>query len=72
MLPIGALFAQNWPTKAVRMVVTFPPGGSSDLVARLVSGPLTERLGQTVIIDNRPGGGATIGAGMVAVAPPDG
>lgn len=54
------------------MVVTFPPGGSSDLVARLISGPLTERLGQSVVVDNRPGGGATIGAAMVATAPPDG
>jgi tripartite-type tricarboxylate transporter receptor subunit TctC len=74
---LGALFAvtahaQTWPAKPVRLIVTFPPGGSSDLVARLISGPLTEKLGQTVVIDNRPGGGATIGAAMVATAPADG
>lgn len=54
------------------MVVTFPPGGSSDIVARLISPPLSEKLGQSIVIDNRAGGGATIGAGSVAVAPPDG
>jgi len=68
----GPAFAQAWPAKPVRLVVTFPPGGSSDLVARLITGPLTEKLGQTVVVDNRPGGGATIGAAMVATAPADG
>ncbi|MGH8617998.1 MAG: Bug family tripartite tricarboxylate transporter substrate binding protein [Burkholderiales bacterium] len=71
LLAVNA-FAQTWPAKPVRLIVTFPPGGSSDLVARLISGPLTEKLGQTVVIDNRPGGGATIGAAMVATAPADG
>ena len=72
MLCISASHAQNWPARAVRMIVTFPPGGSSDLVARLISAPLTERLGQSIVIDNRPGGGATIGATMAATALPDG
>lgn len=71
-LSVGAAVAQTWPAKPVRLVVTFPPGGSSDLVARLISGPLTEKLAQTVVVDNRPGGGATIGAAMVAIAPADG
>ncbi len=64
--------AQTWPTRAVRMIVTFAPGGSSDIVARIVSGPLQAKLGQPVVVDNKPGGGATIGAAEVARATPDG
>jgi len=64
--------AQEWPNKPIRMIVTFPPGGSSDIVARLLSGPLAERLGQTIVIDNRGGGGGTIGAQMLASARADG
>ena len=63
---------QAWPTKPIRVVITFAPGGSSDIVARLLSGPLQEKLGQTIIVDNRPGGGGTIGADIVAKAVPDG
>lgn len=64
--------AQSWPARAVRLVVTFPPGGSSDIVARMISPSLSERLGQPVVIDNRPGAGATIGANAVATSPADG
>lgn len=64
--------AQGWPAQAVKLVVTFPPGGASDIVARLIAPPLAERLGQAVVVDNRPGGAATIGAAAVARAQPDG
>lgn len=73
-LAVGAPLAaaQTWPTKPVRLVVTFPPGGSSDVVARQLGPLLTERLGQAIVVDNKPGGGATIGAAEVARAAPDG
>lgn len=65
-------FAQAWPRQPVKLIVTFPPGGSSDIVARVLAPLLSEKLGQSIIIDNRPGAGATIGAKMVADAPADG
>jgi tripartite-type tricarboxylate transporter receptor subunit TctC len=72
MLVAGNAAAQSWPTKPVRVVVTFSPGGSSDIVARLIGAPLQAELGQSVIVDNKPGAGGTIGALDVARAAPDG
>src|SRR5829696_8639695 len=68
----GNAAAQTWPTKPVRVIVTFSPGGSSDIVARLIVAPLQAELGQSVIVDNKPGAGGTIGALEAARAAPDG
>jgi tripartite-type tricarboxylate transporter receptor subunit TctC len=77
-LTAGAAMAQApattgvYPGKPIRMVVTFPPGGSSDTAARIVAPKLAERLGQPVVIDNRPGAGGGLGLDLVAKAPADG
>lgn len=62
----------NYPNRPVRMLVAFPPGGSSDIIARIISPALTERFGKPFVIENRPGAGGAIAAQVVAKAPPDG
>src|SRR5471032_3427583 len=64
--------AQNFPSQPIHMVVPFPPGGGTDALARAIRDPLQKALGQTVIIDNRGGGGGSIGHEIVAKAAPDG
>ena len=64
--------AQNYPSKPIRLIVAFPPGGSTDIIARIVGQKLGERLGQQVVIDNRGGAGGTIGTEIAARANPDG
>ena len=62
----------GWPNKPIRMIVTFPPGGSADATVRIVAPKLGERLGQQVLIDNRPGAGGNIGLAALAKSDPDG
>jgi tripartite-type tricarboxylate transporter receptor subunit TctC len=68
----GGAQAQAYPVKPVRIVVPTSPGGGNDFIARLIGQRLGERLGQQFIVDNRPGGGGSIGTGQAASAPPDG
>jgi tripartite-type tricarboxylate transporter receptor subunit TctC len=71
-MPTGAAFAQAYPAKPVRIVVPSSAGGGTDIIARVLAPELSKRLGQQVIIDNRPGAGTMIGIEIAAKAPPDG
>ncbi len=68
----GAAFSQAYPTKPIRMIVPFPAGGGSDTMGRVVGQKLGARLGQQIVVENRPGAGGSIGAEIVAKAAPDG
>jgi tripartite-type tricarboxylate transporter receptor subunit TctC len=68
----GIARAQAYPTRPIRWVVPYPPGGTTDMIARLIGQWLAERLGQPVVIENKPGGGTNIGVQAVVSAPPDG
>ena len=70
LLPAG--WAQDYPNRPITVVAPFPPGASTDGVARLTRDPLSEALGQPIVIENRPGAGGTTGSATVANARPDG
>src|SRR6478736_3521507 len=68
----SSLHSQTYPSRSLRIVVPFAPGGSTDIFARLIGERLAAGIGQPIVIDNRPGAGGNIGAEMVAKSPPDG
>jgi hypothetical protein len=71
-LATPAAFAQDWPAKPIRIIVPYPPGGFTDVTARLIGEKLGERLGQTVLVDNKAGANGTIGVADLARSAPDG
>ena len=68
----SAAFAQAWPTKPIRFIVPYPPGGTSDILARTIGEKLGTALGQTIVVENKPGANGNVGADYVAKASPDG
>src|SRR5918992_3052527 len=69
---ISPVFSQAYPTKPIRLILPFPPGGPSDILGRALTQKLSEQMGQQVIADNRPGAGGNLGLELTAKAPPDG
>ncbi len=69
-LAASGAHAQAWPAKPIRIIVPYPPGGSSDIIARAISQPLSEALKQTVIVENRAGANGNLGAAAVAKSAP--
>jgi len=71
-LPLAARAQARWPQRPIRLVIPFAPGGSNDIIGRALAAQLTQRFGQSVVVENRGGGGGTIGTDTVAKAAPDG
>src|SRR6187401_785392 len=72
LAPLIAAAQGNYPNRSIRMVVPFAPGGGTDIVGRLLAESLATALATSVVVDNRPGGGSTVGTAIVAKATPDG
>src|SRR2546423_7159078 len=72
LVAVAPVRAQDYPTRNIKIVIAFPPGGPTDFVGRLLADRLKEMLGQSVIIENKPGANGAIGAESVAKAAPDG
>lgn len=71
-LTAATAFAQSWPTRPVKFIIPFPPGGTLDFIGRQLAQKLQDQLGQTFIVENRAGGNGTIGSDAVAKSPADG
>jgi tripartite-type tricarboxylate transporter receptor subunit TctC len=69
---LAPALAQSWPARPIRFILPFPPGGATDVIGRTVGQPLSARLGQPVVIENRPGSNGNIAAEVVAKSRPDG
>src|SRR3979409_2125907 len=70
--PLDAAQAQTYPNRAITLVIPFAPGGSTTIVGRVIADKMSELLGEKVVVDNRPGGGGTVGTKAVAKSEPDG
>src|SRR5258708_13401278 len=71
-LVAGVALAQTFPTRSIHLIVGYTPGGGNDLIARIVAAKLQDKLGQTVVVENKPGAQSIVAAELVAKAPPDG
>ena len=72
LLGVGLIHAQEWPNRPISLIVSYPPGGTADLMARTISGPLGKALGTSVVVENKPGASGQIAAAYVSKASADG